>query len=119
MYHCCATTVAGETTGGVSQRRMTYIPHERVEGPERRPSCAKSLSCITSVATDVCPDHGHLIYAGETEDTGDRVPVMFPQTEVISQPLADVFASTSKRRTGDDERPLAGPASEERVPSRS
>ena len=95
---------------------MTHVPHERVEGTERRPSCAKSLGCVTCEATNVCSNHRYLVHASETEDAGDGVPIMFPQTEVIPQPLADVFAGTSKRRAGDDERPLSGPAGEECVP---
>ena len=97
---------------------MTHIPHERVEGTERCPSCAKGLSRVSSEAANICSNHRHLIHASETENPGNGVPIMLPQTEVISQPLADMFAGTSKRRAGNDEWPLAGPASEECVPGR-
>ena len=81
----------------------TYVTRELVEGPEGRSSCAKSFSHILGVATDVCSNHGYLVHASETENARDGVPPVFPQTEVVSQPLANMFASTSKRRTGDNE----------------
>ena len=102
MYHRCATN-AGKTKECVRQTGSSYVSHEWVEGSKGRPSRAESFGRVSTETTDVRPNHGHLVYAGETEDAGDGVPVMFPQTEVVPQPLADVLASTGKRRAGDDE----------------
>ena len=95
-----------------------YVTHERVEGPKGRPSCAKNLSSVITEAADICSNHGHLVHAGETEDSGDGIPVMYPRTEVVSQPLADVLAGTSECRTSNDERSHSGSAGEECVPGR-
>ena len=53
---------------------------------------------------------------GEAEDAGDGIPVMLPQTEVVSQPLADILASTGEYRAGDDEWSQSGSAGNECVP---
>ena len=93
-----------------------YITHEGVERAEGSPSCAKSFGCVLSIAANVSSNHRNMIHAGETKDAGDRFPVMFPQTEVVSQPFSYVLSSTGKRRTGDNERPLSRSAGEKCVP---
>ena len=118
MYRHCATDASGENREGISRDQGAHVTHERVESPKGRPSCTKILSSVTSKAADICPNHRHLVHASEAKDTGDGVPVMFPQTEVVSQPLADVLACTSKCRTSNNERSQSGSAGEERVPGR-
>ena len=73
-----------EATERGDQHGMTYVTHERVEGTEGRPSRAKSLGRVTSITTNVCSDHRHLVHASEAEDAGDGIPIMFPQAEIIS-----------------------------------
>lgn len=68
----------------VGQTLRAYVTHERVESSKGCPARAKSLGGVLGEATDVRSNHRHLVHAGETEDTGDRVGVMYPCAEVVS-----------------------------------
>ena len=106
----------GEAATHTGRSERTHVTHERVESPEGCPSCTKDFCRIATKATDVRPNHRHLVHAGETKNAGDGVPVVNPITKVVSQPLADILASTGKCRAGDDERSQSRSAGKECIP---
>lgn len=106
-------------------RKETYITHERIESAQRCPTGTKCLgrvvafvhARITLVAifsrtfailtltetTDIGADHRNMIDACEAQNTGDRVSVVGPDTQVITEPLADFCTSTCKSGASNDE----------------
>ncbi len=110
----------------------TYVTHEGVERAQRCPTCTKRLSRVVTYSphashqflcpihlvpcsssqsltkpADISTNHGNMVDTGMSENTSDRVPVMGPITQVVTEPLADLGASTGESRTGDDEGPFA------------
>ena len=96
---------------------------ERIECSKCGPSRAQSLSRVPSKSANVRPDHWDLEDRGKAKHSWDREPIMRPFAmgvrermsdrrgdsknvpEVVTEPLANLCASTGKGRASNDHRP--------------
>ena len=92
----------------------THVAHERVERPERRPSCAERLRRVLREPAHVRADHGHLEDAGEREDARDGLSVVRPLAQVVPKPFAHLSSCSRERRARDHDGALTGAARAER-----